>query len=65
MKKTDVLKLFEGSLELAAHRMGLTTRAIELWPDTLKRHQVDRVIAALVRDARADVAQQIAKRYAA
>ena len=65
MLKSDVLGLFQGSIALAAHKIGVTVRTIEMWPEELDRARVDRVIAALVRDQRADKAIALAKRYTA
>jgi len=65
MKKSDVLTLFDDSIALAAHKMGVAVRTVESWPEVLDRAKVDRVIAALVRGKRLTKAADIARHYPA
>ena len=48
MKKSDAVKFF-GSIELTAHAMNVSGRAVDKWRGTLSPQLADRVVGAALR----------------
>lgn len=55
MRKSQATRLLGGSTTSAAEAIGITPQAYGQWPDLLPQRLVDRVIAALARQAFPDL----------